>query len=243
MPRTIVRLLAFVLVFTSARAALAQRELLSPMGARHTLSIDQVAGFRVNASGFSYAGPIGFATNSYNETGFNGGGDTTVKTTSFWFAPSADFFIIDNLSLGGVVELTTQSQSVTRPTNQNVTQTFDLPSTTGFAFIPRVGYLFALSDRWGIWPRGGLGYASRQSLNPDNNPADTTKSTTYGFLVDIDVGFLYRPVEPVFFHLGPELTTTLGASHSLSRNGTTLTANASIFQLAVLGGVGVFFGL
>jgi hypothetical protein len=243
MLRTIVRLLAFVLVFTAARGAFAQRELLTTMGARHTLSIDQVAGFRVNSSGFSYAGPIGFASQSYTETDFNNRGDTTTKTTSFWFAPSADFFIIDHLSLGGVIELTTQSQSVTRPTNGNATQTIDHPTTTGFAFIPRVGYLVALSDRFGIWPRGGIGYASRQSLTQDTDPAAVERFTTYGFLIDIDVGFLYRPVEPVFFHLGPELTTTLGASHSLTRNGTTLTANASIFQFAVLGGVGVFFEL
>ena len=247
MLRTIVRLLAFVLVFTSARAAFAQRELLTTMGAKHTLAIDQVAGFRVNSSGFSYAGPIGFATQSYTETGFgngNGnGGDTTVKTTSFWFAPSADFFIIDHLSLGGLIELTTQSQSITTNPNANATTTTDQPTTTGFAFIPRIGYLFALSDRFGIWPRGGLGYASRQTLAADNNPNVQLKNTQYGFLLDIDVGFIYRPVEPVFFRLGPELSTTLGASHSLTRNGTTFTANASIFQFAVLGGVGAFFEL
>ncbi len=213
------------------------------MGQRHTLAIDQVAGFRVNSGGLSYAGPIGFTSSSYTEAPFGGGGDTTVKTTTFWFAPSADFFVIDHLSIGGVVELTTQSQSVTRPTNQNATQTFDLPSVTGFAIIPRVGWLFAVSDRFGIWPRAGLGYASRQSLVEDNDPAAVTKTTTHGFLLDLDVGFLYRPVEPVFFHLGPELTTTLGASHSVARNGTTLTANASILQFAVMGGVGVFFDL
>lgn len=238
-----VRLLAFALVFTSARGALAQRELLNTMGAKHTLSIDQVAGFRVNSGGLSYAGPIGFATQSVTETGFNNAGDTTVKTTTFWFAPSADFFIIDHLSIGGLIELTTQSQSIQRPTNQNATQTVELPTTTGFAFIPRVGYLFALSDKFGIWPRAGIGYASRQSLTADADPAAQGKTTTYGFLLDVDVGFLYRPVEAVFFHLGPELSTTLGASHSLSRNGTTFTANASIFQFAVLGGVGAFFDL
>src|SRR5512140_1434097 len=127
MLRTIVRLLAFVLVFTSARAAFAQRELLNTMGAKHTLSIEQVAGFRVNASGFSYAGPIGFATQSATETQFGNGGDVTVKTTSFWFAPSADFFVIDQLSLGGVIELTTQSQSVTTNPNPNATTTTDRP--------------------------------------------------------------------------------------------------------------------
>ena len=64
-----------------------------------------------------------------------------------------------------------------------------------------------------------------------------------GFLLDLDVGFLYRPVEPVFFRLGPEMAFSLGASHSATNGGTTFTANASFWQLAVLGGVGIFLDL
>lgn len=239
--RPILRLLAFTLVFSCARGAFAQRELLNTMGAKHTLSIDQVAGFRINSSGLSYAGPIGFSTRSDTATSFqNNGGDSTLKTTTFWLSPSADYFVIDHLSLGAAFELSTTSQSIQQPTNQNATQTFDLPTTTSVAFVPRIGYLFAITDRFGIWPRGGIGYASRQLVSADN---DRVKETTYGFIFDVDVGFLYRPVESVFLHVGPELTTTLGASHSRTNNGTTLTANASLFQFAVLSGVGVFFDL
>ena len=79
--RPILRLLAFTLVFSCARGAFAQRELLNTMGAKHTLSIDQVAGFRINSSGLSYAGPIGFSTRSDTATSFqNNGGDSTLKT-------------------------------------------------------------------------------------------------------------------------------------------------------------------
>src|ERR1700733_12558279 len=146
MMRTIVRILLAttlaVLLALAPKQVLAQRELIAPMGAKHTLALDQLSGFRASAvngingaAGFSYAGPIGFAHQSYSETGFNNAGDTTVRTTTFWLAPSVDFFIIDNLSLGGLVEISTTSGSVDRPVNAATTQTTDLPSTLNFTFL------------------------------------------------------------------------------------------------------------
>ena len=244
MMRAIVRVLVGLLLLTSARTALAQRELLTTMGAKHTLAIDQIAGFRISASGFAYAGPIGFMRQSYTETAFNNNGDTTVRATTFWLAPSADYFVIDHLSIGGLIGVETQSSSVERPINGAATQTFDQPTTTSFTLLPRIGYLFAISDRFGIWPRAGLGFVSRQLTDSDpTDPAVTSKTTTSGFLIDLDVGFLYRPVEPVFLRLGPELATTLGASHSRTNRGVTQSANAGVLQFGVLGGVGVFLDL
>jgi hypothetical protein len=57
------------------------------------------------------------------------------------------------------------------------------------------------------------------------------------------VGFLWRPVQAVFFRLGPEAAFTLGASHSSTTGGTTTSANASFFQIGVLGGVGAMIDL
>jgi hypothetical protein len=47
----------------------------------------------------------------------------------------------------------------------------------------------------------------------------------------------------VFLRLGPEAAFTLGASHSATTGGTTVSANASIFQIGILGGIGVMFQL
>jgi hypothetical protein len=61
--------------------------------------------------------------------------------------------------------------------------------------------------------------------------------------MDFDVGFLWRPINAVFFRLGPETAITLGASHSATTGGVTTSANASFFQIGVLGGVGVMIDL
>jgi hypothetical protein len=248
MARTIVRLLTCALVLFTTRAAFAQRELLNPMGQKYTLAIDQIAGFRAGAVngfgggfGFAYAGPFGFAHQTYTETRFNNTGDDKINTNSFWISPSADFFIIDGLSIGGLIEVSTTSGSTDRQLNNGVVQTFDIATTTNFTFLPRVGYLYGFNDRFGIWPRGGIGYASRQFTDPTVNV--TNKASAYGLLLDIDVGFVWRPVEPVYFHVGPELATTLGASHSVTNGGTTTTANASVLQFAILCGMGAFFQL
>jgi hypothetical protein len=250
--RMIARILLVLAVLSLPRAASAQREPANKLGARSTLAIDQIAGFRAGAIngpsgalGFTYAGPIGFAHQSYSLNGLggnngNGSGNATYSTNTFWLAPSADYFVIDGLSVGGLFEISSVSGSLETQLNSGLSQTTDLATTTNIAFVPRVGYMVALSDRWGIWPRGGLGYASRQAVDPANTNA---KLTTSGFLMDIDVGFIYRPTEMVYFRLGPELAFTLGASHSATVGGTTLSANASVFQLALLGGVGVMFDL
>ncbi len=248
MLRTIVRvLLVLVVVLLLPRAAYAQRELLSPLGAKHTLALDQLSGFRASAvggivggAGFAYAGPIGFARQSYTEAAFNNIGDTTVRTTTIWFAPSADFFVIESLSVGGLIEVSSTSGSIEIPINAATRQTNDLATTTNFTILPRVGYLIAFTERFGLWPRAGFGYAARQRPDP-NNAND--KNSTYGFLIDLDVGLIYRPVEPVYFRLGPELAFSLGASHSRTTGGTTISANASWFQFAALGGVGIFLDL
>jgi hypothetical protein len=250
MGRTIVRILVCITMLFTSRAAFAQRELLNPMGQKYTLAIDPIVGFRAGAisaggvggDGFSYAGIFGFAHQGYSAARFNNTGDDTYSTNTFWIAPSADFFVIDGLSIGGLVQLSTTSGSYTTQVNNNVTQTFDLPTTTNFTFLPRIGYLYGFTDRFGIWPRAGFGYASRQTANvgAGNNPG---KESTYGFLLDIDVGFVWRPVEAVYFHVGPELASTLGANHSATNGGTTVSANATAWQFGIFGGMGAFFQL
>jgi hypothetical protein len=249
MPKTTARitlLVVFVLLLLIPKEAFAQqRELLNPMGSKYTLVIDQLSGFRASAfqgEGLSYAGPIGIMHQSYTAHRYNNTGDDVVRTTTVWLAPSADIFLFDfPLSIGGLIEIASTSGSIDVQRNgTNITDTFDLPTTTSITFLPRVGYLFGINDRFGIWPRAGLGYASRQTTPAEPN---ATKETTGGFVMDFDVGFLWRPVEPVFFRLGPEAAFTLGANHSATTGGTTTSASASFFQLGILGGVGVMLSL
>jgi hypothetical protein len=236
----------------AAGNASAQRELLNPMGNRGTLVIDQLAGFRASSiGGIGYAGPVGFATQNLsvdiNDNQGRNAGSNSIKYTTFWIAPSADYFVIDHLSIGGVIEFASTSSTLTRTTiigGVTNTVTASQPTVTNITFLPRIGWMFDITDRFGIWPRGGIGYASRQSASID--PIATGTDTTSAFVFDIDVGFLYRMNENWFFKGTPELTFGPGStSHTVTAGGTTTSSStgSTMFQFAVVGGVGVMWDL
>ncbi|HEX7604382.1 MAG TPA: hypothetical protein VF316_22340, partial [Polyangiaceae bacterium] len=145
----------------------ASAELLTPTGGKGQLVLEQIAGFRAGgaagpgSSGVSYAGFLGFNYSRYSQnSGDPQGGYTAYRYTSFWIAPSADFFPIDHLSIGGLLELSTTSSSLDdKQTATAPVQNISLPTTTNFTILPRVGWMFGIGDRFGIWPRVGAGYA------------------------------------------------------------------------------------
>jgi hypothetical protein len=252
------RLIAKCLVTAAALAAVfaltggeraARAEVTPPttgLGDKGQLWIDQLSGLRVSAGGgLTYYGPLGFSVRSFSEDCLpppaNCNSSTTVHQTSFWLAPSADIFVIDHLSLGGLVEFSTTSQSVDVNIG-GVTTNFPAPTLTNFTFLPRVGWMFALSDRFGIWPRAGIGYASRQQDNTNGN--NTTRDTISGVVLDIDVGFIFRFTDSMFAKAAPDITFLPGGSHSQTdANGQSVSANENGFAFSGVAGFGVIFDL
>jgi hypothetical protein len=228
---------ATLFVLGWARPAVAQ-QIATPTGAKSTLSIDTLSGFRVSSAGLTYAGPIGIATyrvSSGNDQTFH----AVTNTTSFWLAPSADYFVIDHLSVGGLVLVQSTWSSIdASPANSHTTTTNNLPTTTNFTILPRVGYLLAIGERFGIWPRAGIGYAS-SSTAQDNG----AKLTVNGFMLDFDVGFLYRANEVFFIKAAPELGFSLGGSSSTSAGGVTVSTDGSLLTFSLTAGLGVFIDL
>jgi hypothetical protein len=226
----------------AAGAARAQEP--SGFGDRGQLAIDQISGFRLSSSGsITYYGPIGVSVSSITlrnlNTRANVTEDDTFHYTTFWLAPSADFFVIDHLSIGGLIEYAHTSTSEDVNVVGAPTQTVNLPSTTDFTLLPRVGYLIPIGgDRFGIWPRGGVGYVSRQVSTPAG--ANTFTADTFsGLTVDIDVGFLYRITDSFFIKAAPEIAFVPGATHSESlQNTNSISGPASAFQFALVSGVG-----
>jgi hypothetical protein len=239
---------ALTLLLVAPREAHAQRELLSRMGSKGQLAIDQLSGFRASSiGGVSYAGPIGFSIQNFSETvpSLIPNGPTSSNTyhfTSFWLAPSADYFVVDHLSIGGLVEIVTTSGSVDVPGNNNSTTNIPLQSTTSLTFLPRIGWMFNLTDRFSIWPRGGIGYVSRSGAPLPQLPAPGATDTFSSILIDLDVGFLYRINENWFLRGAPELSVAPG-SHSYGAGNTSVSASASLFQFGVTGGIGVIWDL
>ena len=211
-----------------------------PMGQKSQLVVDQISGFRMNIDGnLSYSGPLGFSTRSYSETLTTGNGDATYHFFTWWLAPSADYFVVDNVSIGALVEVSQTSGSVDFPTGGGATQSLSQPTSTNLTFLPRVGYFLPLGERFGFWPRLGFGYVSRQRATTDNtNPQNQTKNTFGAFLFDIDAGLVLRISDYLFFKIAPEISFSLSGSHTVDAQGQSRSANANVFQLAGVTGIG-----
>ena len=262
--RRALRALSFLLLFlfwalsfvSLPREAYAQRPLITGTGNKGQLVIDQVSGFRAGLAGIGgvtyptveYYGPIGFAIQSYSEAAPPPtNGNQVTHATTFWLAPSFDYFVIEHWSIGGLLELASTSGSVDVPLNAGVSQSHDLPTLTSFTLLPRVGYMFAIGDRWGIWPRGGLGFVTK-SLNTNvNNAANNngnTKDSFNGLVVDIDCSVLFRFNETFFARLAPEIGFVPAGSHSTTPpGGASTSADANYLQFTITGGIGVLIDL
>ncbi len=241
MKRSIAVSLAAIATF--ATTAVSAQQFEREAGSKGTLAIDQLSGFRASsADGVSYAGPLGFSVQHIsvdNPPSSNLGPDSVSKTT-FWIAPSLDYFIIDHLSIGGLVEIANTSSSAENATSKTATTTQKFPSATNITLLPRVGYLIPINERFSIWPRGGVGFFQHQQA------ATLTQGSTTGAILDIDCGFIFRLTNNVFLRGAPEFAVALGSNTTVTRTGgtgatvTDASQGTGFYNLSGTVGVGVF---
>ncbi len=219
---------AFFAAFMFAREARGERELIVPFEERGHVVLDQLSGLRLDpTSGFSYAGPAGVAFRSSRSDAFAPGGPATeTSTTTMWFAPSADVFVIDHLSVGGRVEVAHTWGAV-----EGGGQRLELPGTTTLGFVPRVGFYVPVSDRIGIWPRAGFGWSSVESASFLSTGSAPAKETFRSLLLDVDLSVVYRFGETFFLRAGPEVAVTLGGRRSAEAGGQSAGASGSVLQI------------
>lgn len=231
-------LVVAILGLLSSVAHAAQRELLTQAGEAGTLAIDQLSGFRMSSlGGFSYAAPVGVTYQSLHTEGVGGGPAVTQKATTFFLAPAFDVFVLDQLSIGALVEFAWQNGSVELTPPGAATAKLDLPATTSFTLLPRVGYVFHIGDRVALWPRLGVGYGSRQVVM---TAAD--KATTGALLLDVDLGLLYRINEAFYLRLAPQLTLSPTASTSQPlAGGGSVSAGSTFLVFSSTVGFGLFW--
>jgi hypothetical protein len=124
--------------------------------------------------------------------------------TRIILVPAADFFLIDNVSLGGFVEI--EHDSLGDPSDS---------STTTIGIGPRVGYDYPLTDQFSVWPRAGFALASRSysttftaTVNGQTSSVTNSGSTT-NFTFIVSAPFLYHPAEHFFLGIGPYLSADL----------------------------------
>jgi hypothetical protein len=138
----------------------------------------------------SLISPIGF---SYNRS--NMGGENS-QNKSFWIDPSVDVFVAPHVSIGAAGGIYYQRSTADRA---------GASTTLAWAVRPRVGYAFRLADHFSFWPRLSVGYRH------DQTDFETGATAGYhAFTGALDLSFVYRPVHPLFFRVGPEVRVTYG---------------------------------
>ena len=113
-------------------------------------------------------------------------------------APSLDYFVAPNVSLGGTLGFANGS-SGSGATSSDVTSI-----TVG----ARAGFNLALTNMLSLWPRLGLSYNHFSSTVGGSS----TSSTAYDVILAIQAPLLWHPTSHFFIGAGPMLLTEVAVS-------------------------------
>lgn len=226
--------LLFSLVWT--KTARAERDLIVPFHEGGHLVLDQLTGLRISSShGFGYAGPIGIAFRSEATDALTPSGPSAERsTTSIWLAPSADIFVTDHLSLGGLIEVGHTWGAI-----EGGGRRLELPGATSMTFLPRVGFYVPFTERIGIWPRIGVGYSSVETISFLSTGSVPVRDTFRAMILDADLSLIYRFSETFFMRAGPDVGITLGGRRAIESNGTSSGAGSQTLQVSGVIGFGM----
>jgi hypothetical protein len=134
-------------------------------------------------------------------------------STTVQFAPAADYFVIDNFSIGGVILVDyTQARSV---------------DTTRFSIGPRVGYNIPFTDLIGLWPKLGFSY-SHTSVStdlPSGSDDEELSVSASGNHISLNLfaPLMCHPVPHFFVGFGPFLDADLSGDNKTTTFGGRLT--------------------
>lgn len=133
--------------------------------------------------------------------------------TTIQFAPAADYFVIDNFSIGGVILLDyTQARNV---------------DATRFSIGPRVGYNIPFTDMIGLWPKLGFSYTHTSASTDVEGRVDDVEVSvgTSGdhFSLNLFAPLMFHPVPHFFVGFGPFLDADLSGDNKTTTFGGRLT--------------------
>jgi hypothetical protein len=142
---------------------------------------------------FNNGSPV-FAVVRQSTSSVNGLGDTS--STTFEIAPSADYFVAPNISLGGLLAFAINSGSA------------GSSEVTAFAIGVRAGYSMQLADSLSLWARLGIGYVNRSATSGSIEYTNTVVPLT------LDLPLLWHPASHFFIGAGPSVGLQLSNSYS-----------------------------
>ena len=162
--------------------------------------------------------PIGF---QYYTLSNNGGSGTI-----FSIAPAADFFVIDNLSIGGQVLLGFGSTSPPAPAQGT--------STTLWGIAPQVGYNLSLTDSISFWPKLFLAFAGYSNSNNNGSGNNGT--------LGIFAPFLFHIATHFYAGIGPDFSTEIFANQT-DPGGRNVANPTKVTTFGAMGTFGGWFNL
>lgn len=181
-----------------------------------TLASTNAAGNTIVATPMTMT-PLGF---QYYSVSQNRGSGTTLT-----LAPAADFFVIDNLSIGGQVLLGFVSTSPPAPAQGR--------TTTLYGFAPQIGYNIVISDLVSFWPKAFFAFAGAS----ESNNGQSLSSGTIGIFAP----FLFHIATHFYAGIGPELAAQIFVNES--DNGVNAQNPPSQVTFGALGTFGGWFSL
>lgn len=127
--------------------------------------------------------------------------------TNVQFAPAADVFVIDGLSVGGTIAF-----------QYNKLGNYD---GTRFSIGPRVGYNFAFTNLLSFWPKIGFAYAHTSAdYNVSEADLASGKRTSHDSLaLNLFAPLMIHPTTHFFVGLGPFLDVDLAGSDRVTSYG------------------------
>jgi hypothetical protein len=154
---------------------------------------------------------------------------TSVRATAFYINPRAHYFILDHLSIGGEVLFASISAKSITKTNGTTTET-DAPGPNALGLMPLIGYDISISDKFSIWPQGGIGFRRAWYTEHRDRQPDIDHGESWWFFA-ADVPFMFHPVPHFSLGVGPGVTVTLSKSQSASQGGITVSEDHSTTQI------------
>jgi hypothetical protein len=207
-----VRALFAVLVLTfCAEARAREGDVLPARKDGVPVMVDDAVGFgRLHQWAFSSDASISISRTTLSGTK---GAQVTVS-----FAPAADYFVLENLSLGGAIGLTYNKSGESNGVR--------------FTIGPRVGYNFKVSRLLSIWPRLGLAYAYTSSDQVVQNFAGQELQTAKGNAISINIfaPVMVHPAPHFFAGLGPFVEADLNGDRRATSWGVKLTMGGWLQQ-------------
>jgi len=142
------------------------------------------------------------------------GGEATSSTTIV-VRPSADYFVIDSLSVGGLVGFGYTKAEASKLTTWEIG--------------PRVGYGVALAETVSLWPKLGLVYRSATS-------STTVDATDRMLSLQFVAPILLHLVPHFFVGFGPDFSIDLTSSRTIAGQSSDGSKTTTIGLESVIGG-------